>query len=124
MSNPYLLHYNGRGAIIDVPRSITWQQWGQLQKAFVKAAGGDPEDRFAWCDSITLWSHCNVEGVSFDEELAGSAGASFRLHKLPDTTEEQIEAAKRKLRRERDVVRMSVLRINELIPFNLTAIIQ
>ena len=115
----YLLNCEGVGALIDMPRDKPSEYWGAVQKAFIKASGHDPEDRFAWCDMIHLWPDHNVGGVTYDWELAGSSGASFRLHRLPDHTDEQIDAAKAKLRRERDVVRMSVLRVKKLIEFTL-----
>lgn len=43
-------------------------------------------------------------GVAFDWWLASAAGAGFLLLREPHHTDEQIEAAKSYLKRERDVV--------------------
>lgn len=114
---PYLFHCNGKGAIVDIPHGYTSEQWGKAQDAFVSACGRDPKT--GWVDCIHLYSDCVAEGVGYDWELAGPGGASFRLHRMPNHTPEQIEKAKAKLRRDQDVVRMMVLRIKELIDFDL-----
>lgn len=48
-------------------------------------------------------------GVAFTWELAGPQGASFYLMREPRHTDEQIAAAKRWLRSERDVVSIHIL---------------
>lgn len=115
----YLLHHNGIGAIIDMPRGKPSEYWAAVTNAFIRTAGGNPSDPFAWCDMIHLYPERVAEGVTYDEELAGSGGASFRLHRMPEHTPDQISMAKAKLRRDRDVVHMSVIHINKLIEFSL-----
>jgi len=113
----HLLHCEGIGAIIEMPRDKPSEYWGEVQDSFVQACGYDPT--VTWTDMVRLYPDHVVEGVTYDWELAGPAGASFRLHCMPDNTPEQIDRAKAKLRRERDAVRMSVLRIKKLIEFKL-----
>lgn len=113
----YLLHCSGIGAIIEMPRDKPSEYWGEVQDSFISRCGYDPT--VTWCDMVRLYPDHVIEGVTYDWELAGPAGASYRLHRMPDHTQEQIDAAKAKIRRDQDVVRMSVLRIKKLIEFKL-----
>lgn len=111
------MHCNGYGAVIDMPKDKPSEYWGEVQDSFIQACGYDPT--VTWVDMVHLYPEHAVEGVTYDWELAGPSGASFRLHRMPDHTPEQIDKAKATLRRERDVVRMSVLHIKKIIPFTL-----
>jgi hypothetical protein len=51
----------------------------------------------------------------FDAELAGPDGVSVIIYAEPDSTPEQIEQAKRRIRHQRDVVRLSVFRITAFV---------
>lgn len=51
-------------------------------------------------------------GVIFAYELAGPAGAAYELFREPRHTDEDIEAAKSQLRRDRDVVSISVTTVS------------
>lgn len=113
----YLLHCEGVGALIDMPRDKPSAYWGDVQDSFISRCGKDPT--VTWCDMIHLWPEHVVEGVTYDWELAGPSGASFRLHRMPEHTHEQIEAAKGHLRRERDAVRIGVIHVKKLIKFTL-----
>lgn len=113
----HLLHCEGVGALIDMPKDKPSSYWGDVQDSFVCRCGRDPT--VTWVDMIHLYPEHVAAGVTYDWELAGHGGASFRLHRMPEHTPKQIEAAQEYLRRERDVVRMSVLRIKKLINFTL-----
>lgn len=52
-------------------------------------------------------------GLFFNEELASCEGMSFLLFREPEHSDEDLAAAKAKLRHDRDVVRFYVYRITE-----------
>ena len=115
----FLLHYGARGTFVQMRREDTSQYYGLAQRAFAMVAGapvagGVVQDH---ADMFRLHPDQKVQGVFYEEGLAGSRGACFRLLQLPDTTPEQLARAKSQLRRERDVVGLSVLRIKRLVSF-------
>ena len=116
---PSLLSYGGRGTIVQMRRDDTWWYYGLVQRAFAMVAGapvvgGVVEDH---AEMFSLHPDQKVQGVSYEEGSAGPRGAYFRLLQLPDITPEQVARAKAQLRRERDVVGVSVLRIKRMVPF-------
>ncbi len=111
----YLIHYQGKGRFVELStRSTTWEQFGQIQREFANIAGRT-EDGGPYADMIRLASDQCVFGVFYTWELAGPGGASVELIRLPDTTMEQLQEAAAKIRRDQDVIWMSVTRIDELI---------
>jgi hypothetical protein len=114
---PYLFHCEGVGAIVNIPDKYTSEQWGVAQDAFICELGHDPT--VTWIDCIQLYPDYIAEGVRYTWHLAGPDGARFWLIKMPDTTAEQIERAKAKLRRDQDVVRIDVIRIKKMVEFTL-----
>jgi hypothetical protein len=113
MSKTLLLH-NGKGvgAWVDT-RGATSGDYSATRKAFGKLYGGD-------ADLIDPWETTS-NGVKYDWWLASSQGAGFMLVKLPDTTKDQIDEAKREIRRNRDVVVMRVTRIDVIVEFPMLA---
>lgn len=67
--------------------------------------------------AVTRFEQVDCGGASlwFDAELAGPGGVSVVIYAEPDTTPEQITAAKHRLRNQLDVVRMSVFHITEIL---------
>ena len=111
----YLLHYNGLGRIVTIePSQTSSEEYGNIQRNFLADAGGAKQE-WDWPDMITLYPHARVGNVFYDEELAGSSGASFRILAMPTDSAEDIELAKQKLRRDRDVVRMSIIHVTAFI---------
>jgi len=109
----WLLRGNGKGAIVQFDSAQHSDEYGKLQDKYGKQFG--MKGRFAFADMFNLSKAERVEGVPFEWGLSGPDGAWFNLVKLPDTTEDQIKRAKHRLRTDRDVVSISVLRIKELI---------
>jgi len=108
----YLIHFNGKGRIIEMQPTDTSEIYGQIQARFAKTAGGSEND---YADMIRLYDDQIEYGVYYDWGLAGCHGAWFTLIAFPNTTKEQIKDAKTKIRRDRDVVSMTVLRIKKMI---------
>jgi hypothetical protein len=107
----YLLIAGGKAAEVSIPKGAPSAYYGQVEKAFWAAA--NTKEFIRW---VRLPAE-QAAGIPFTWELAGSAGATFNLIALPDTTKEQIDAAKAKLRAQRDVVSMRVIRVSTMIPF-------
>jgi hypothetical protein len=58
-------------------------------------------------------------GVVFEWELASSQGAAFELFREPRHTDDDIDEAKRQLHRDRDVVSLRVVRVDEDVTADL-----
>lgn len=110
-----LLFFNGNGRVVEIDaRTMTADDYGEMQTAFAREAGARGDDEYA--SMVRLWpDQVTPSGVQYTEELAGCEGMSFMLVQMPDTTEEQLRQAKAHLRGSRDVVRMTVLRIKKVI---------
>jgi hypothetical protein len=59
--------------------------------------------------------------VQFIWGLAGAAGAAFTLIRLPHHTRGQVERAKRILRNDRDVVKLSTVHVQQWLELDLEA---
>lgn len=105
----YLITANGRGTLMDIPRGTSSEDWGILLRAYAEQAK-EPSEFVA--DAISLWPE-NVApgGVTYDWELAGPGGASYRLHIWTDTTKEAEQQAVNYVKRSFDVVRLIKLRL-------------
>lgn len=112
----YLLACEGVGAFVEFLPSDSGNYYAAVSNAFQRAAGYGG-DRFAFVSFHRQDRQELAEGIPFDWELAGPNGASFELLAMPGTTAEHLEKAKNKIRRERDALRISVRRIDRLIPF-------
>lgn len=112
----YLMTSGETGAIVDVPRSASSDDYGRWQKQFAS----DHEGGFyGYAEMWRLVDWCKHRGVYWDEELAGPGGASFVLFCLPENPKEDIDAAEDYIRRGRDVVRLRRMKIRRLVDFPL-----
>jgi len=107
----YLIHCNGKGRMIDMLSTDHSDKYGEVQREFAATAGGEWLD----CEMEKLHADQVVHGVSYTWGLAGPDGAWYMLIATPDTTAIQIRKAKAQLRSDRDVVKMSLLRIKAWI---------
>ncbi len=109
----WLLHGSNKGSLVEFDSKQHSDEYGKLQDKYGAKFG--MKGRFGFASMFNMSRAEMVEGVPYEWGLAGPDGAWFNLIKLPDTTEEQIKCAKFRLRTDRDVVSISVLRIKELI---------
>jgi hypothetical protein len=104
----YMLHSKGRAVLVNVPGHFTTEQWEDLQVRFCISAG-------------LRWSQEHVDCYQLDETqrhgdvywtsgLAGMQGAWFTLLPLPSATNRDLMQLKSNLRRDRDVVGLTVVR--------------
>ena len=115
-----LMFFGRKGALIEMPVGASSDYYGKVQREFALLAGADKDAKEGFRDFAemrSLYPDQVAEGVYYHEELAGSSGSSFQLFKLPNVTPEQLDKAKAKLCRERDVVRLHVVRIDEILPY-------
>lgn len=107
MIRQYLIHHKGKGCIRQLdPAATSSDNWGEILREF--AGGGE------YAEAISLWpENVTPQGITYDWELAGSAGASFRLHVWAGITAEQVKAAKSWLKSRQDVVYFHTLRLKE-----------
>jgi len=115
----FLLFFDGTATFVEMKPGDSSEYYGLVQRAFALVCGAKatPGQSRPYAEMIHLYDDQEVKGVAYDEELAGASGMSFRLIKLPMTTDEQIVQAKAKLRGDRDVVHLSVVRVTRLISF-------
>ncbi|CAK9251240.1 unnamed protein product [Sphagnum jensenii] len=112
----YLLHHEGKARIIKIDAAATSaDDYGKIQEWFLADAVKRERQKFEWTDMVKLECDQKIGNIYYDEDLAGSAGMSFRLWVLPNIPLSQVDDAKAKLYRDRDVVRMQVVKIKELI---------
>jgi len=109
----WLFTGNHKGAIVLFDSAQHSDEYSKLQDEYGKKFG--MSGRFGFAEMLNLSSIEMVEGVPYEWWLSGPGGARFNLVKLPGTTEEQIKKAKHRLKTDRDVMSISVLRIKELI---------
>ena len=108
-----LIYLDGHGAIID-SNDRRSRDYDYNYARFATMLGRAPD---AGVHAVSLYPDQKLAGRYYTWELAGPGGASFQVIQLPDTTSLAVEATKRLLIAERDVVRMSVLRIRKLHDF-------
>ena len=107
---PYLIFAGHHCAIVNVPRDLSSDGYGALQDWFAKHT----KSRDEYAVMRHLWSHSQISGVWYHEELAGPDGAAFEVFQLPDTPPESLEFAVSKIRRDFDVVSLRVKRFQTL----------
>jgi hypothetical protein len=112
----YLLFTGRTAAIVDIPRDFTSDQYGEIQKRFEMLYGG----RNGFACMRRLHDTHREYGVWYDWGLAGSAGASFELFRLPENPPGRVAAAAKKIYRERDVVRLKVWTFTKFVDFPIT----
>ena len=108
MSHSYLMHYNGKGRLLDTQPA----NWKHVQEQFLADAGG-PKHKHDWPDTIALWYYDGR--VPYDEYLVSAAGAGFTVIRLPTLSDDEVNATAAKIRRDRDVVSLRFLHVKELI---------
>lgn len=106
----FIIFAGKHAAIIDVPSELSSDGYGILQQWFAKHV----KSRHEFAVMRSLWSHANINGVWYNEELAGPDGASFEVFALPDITEETVMSAVRKIRRDFDVVSLRVVKFETM----------
>ena len=106
---PYLIFAGHHAAIVNVPRDLSSDGYGELQEWFAKHTRGD-----SYSSMRKLCSHSQISGVWYHDELAGPDGAAFEVFQLPDTPPESLEFAVSKIRRDFDVVSLRVKRFQTL----------
>ena len=110
----YLITYNQKGRILNIDtKSMTSNDFGVLQEKFAKEAGAKKNNEFAYM--FKLWESYKINDIYYDYELAGPDGASFLLFAFPEHTKEDIRKAKKQIKNNDDVVRLSVEYIKEWI---------
>lgn len=107
---------NGKGAVIEMHNDDSGEFYCKVQSKF--AAENCPRDEYA--SMYTLFDDQCVAGIHFNYDLTVN-GAHFLLLQLPDSKPEHMDEAKRYLRENRDVVRMNVLKIKEMVAFEMPA---
>ena len=119
----YLMFCESRGVgrvgqWVEVPEGASGDDYGRWQEEFASAHGAASRDGFYRFARMVRFSHWEVteSGIRYSEELAGPGGMSFELFQLPGDTDEAVEAAKEQIYRQRDVVRLWVVRIGRLLP--------
>lgn len=106
---PYLIFCGHHCAIINVPRDLSSDGYGQLMEWFAKHTRG-----YSYSSMRKLHPANHSHGVWYTEELAGPDGAAFELFQLPTTPAHHVDAAERKIRHDSDVVRLRVIRFKTL----------
>jgi len=115
----FIIHNDSRRfAEIEMPLSAHSSEYTAVQEAFAK------QFRRNAVDMIRIYPDQIIDGIAYDEELAGPNGMNFLLIALPETSDQQIAAAKAKLRQDRDVCRLSTLRLTKRVEFDVMAIIE
>ena len=104
----YLIHNDKVGQWVEVPAGASSDHYGELQTAFEAKHG-------QYAEMVRFASWEKAGNVFYSESLAGPEGASFRLYQLPGITNAEIAEAKKQLRRERDVVRLTTIKIREYV---------
>ncbi len=104
----YLLFSERDAAIVEIPHNTHSDNYGMIQDYFTKLVKAE------YCNMRHLDEQEKIQDVYYHWELAGSAGASFELYQLPGVSNESIEAAEHKIRRDQDVVRLRICKFKTL----------
>lgn len=109
------------GALVRMPEGATATFYEAVQKDFQSRFDPQQTDLEAskreFADLHRLRSNDCVNGVFYEWELI-NGGAVYQLYQLPGTSDEQIREAEAALRGNQDVVRLSVLKVAELVDYN------
>ncbi len=115
----HLIHAaNGIGAIIDMPRNVRSEGWGEIQAAFVAEYDPSHSSWNSYALMLRLYDDQQHLGVWYDEELAGPDGASFLVIQLPDSGEQNVRRCVGRIKSYGDVVRLQRLVIKKLVDFD------
>lgn len=96
-------------ALANIPRDTTSEGWAAIQIAFVELAFPKTPIVEVWYTAFQLYQDQRLGSVFWHEELC-SGGASFILLPMQETAENAVTDTIAKLRRERDVVSLRVIR--------------
>lgn len=113
-----LFYLGGKGAIVQIPRGFNAKEWCEAQVAFGRACKARHPDN-TWVEMRTLYPDQCISGVYYSEVLAGAQGMNFELLKFPETQEEDLKKCRARLKRDRDVVTISILRVDQWIDFEI-----
>ena len=97
---PYVIFSGDHAAVIEVPRDMSADAYGELQEWFCTLV----KSKQKYSCMRKLWAHCNIGGVWYHDELAGPDGASFEVFAFPETPKKAISAATTHILRRFDVV--------------------
>lgn len=101
------------GAVVDVPRRYSSDDYRRLQERFER-------DHRGWFTAmIRLHDDQQENGVFYDWGLQGPGGAWFLMIRLPDTTERALREAKNRIRAASDVVSMRTLKVAKMVDWSL-----
>lgn len=109
----YIIYEGDAYSILEIPDSFNSDDFGAIQKRFAAMAGVESE--FGFARMFRLWDFCTAFGVCWHEELASIDGCSFLLFAAPETPEADLEACEAKIRKDRDVVSLHIVRFRRLI---------
>ena len=114
----YLMHYNGRGRIVEIPDQATAEEYEQIREQFAdEVRGGEPPaDEWDTAHLVRLYPFKRTPtGMYYESHLAGPDGMGFRLLVLPNRAPEEVEIAIADLRNAHDVCELKTLRIREMV---------
>jgi hypothetical protein len=105
------------GTVIEMPVGTPGTYYCKVYEAFEDLVRGRRRKQL-WTSMFHMDEKEKVAGVYYEYDLCYHGGM-FALLKLPETTDGMVLDAKNILRRDRDVVSLSVVRIKKLIPFTM-----
>lgn len=104
-----------RAALAHIPRDTSSEEWGRLQIAFAESCSSRrTEADFVFC--VSLSQDQVFEGVYYSWDLAGPDGATFEIYRMPHHSDADVNKCRSHIKKNRDVVRMSVCTISEWLP--------
>ena len=105
----YLLYSGGKARFMEIDiKKATSDELRTLQSDFEKAHGG-------YARLVKLDYQESAAGIIYEWGLCGADGAWFYLYPMPWQDSVEVASAKDFLRRTRDVVQISVLRITKFV---------
>jgi hypothetical protein len=109
----YIIFEGDAYSILNIPDLFNSGDFGVLQKRFAEIVGVVSE--FGYATMFRLWEFYCAFGVYWHEELASIHGCSFLLFATPETPEADLHACEEKIRKDRDVVRLRIVRLRRFI---------
>lgn len=113
----YLLHSRGYGALVNVPRGLSSEAWGNMQDFFCQCARVPRIVKGGAVDCYHLYEDQRFGDVYWTEELVNSQGMRFTLIPLVTATNQDLMQVRSNIRHNRDVVGMSIVRVKRWIQF-------
>lgn len=109
----YIFAVAPKFAVVEVPENASASDWTENLLRFSRLCRREG----AWVLTVHLNPVNRAACVYFTYGLA-PGGACFTLVAMPGVTAEMLKGAKQQLRRERDVVSITVLRVTKTVEFN------